>query len=114
MDKEKEFKESDWKLFRKKIGIWQENYMQQLNKEYIALLSEDKKDSEKFWELYQRINEDRKKKGVVVEMSRSTMIMNIISLLRDGAITMDDLSDFSDICKDTIETYQSIYKRIWE
>lgn len=42
----------DWKLFREKLPGWQENYMDRLNKEYIALLSaEDKKASEKFWKL---------------------------------------------------------------
>ena len=30
-----EIKESDWKIFRKKIISWQENYMQKLNQEYI-------------------------------------------------------------------------------
>lgn len=37
-----EFKESDWKLFRKRIVNWQENYIDKLNKEYLALLSEDR------------------------------------------------------------------------
>lgn len=43
-----EFHESDWKLFSKKIINWQENHMAELNKEYIALLSEEKDASEKF------------------------------------------------------------------
>ncbi|WP_279155292.1 hypothetical protein [Thomasclavelia cocleata] len=36
-----EVKERDWKIFRKKIIIWQENYMQKLNNEYIELLQRD-------------------------------------------------------------------------
>ena len=36
-----EISKSDWKLYREKIADWQENYMARLNKEYIALLSED-------------------------------------------------------------------------
>ena len=32
---------SDWKLFREKIGQWQENYLERLNKKYIKLLSSD-------------------------------------------------------------------------
>lgn len=43
-----EFTENDWKLFRKYIGNWQENYMNKLNQEYIALLSQDKTSSESF------------------------------------------------------------------
>ena len=55
MDGRYEFHESDWKLFRKKIVDWQEDHMDKLNKEYIALLSEDKDASEKFWTLHDRI-----------------------------------------------------------
>lgn len=33
--------EKDWKILRKKIIIWQENYMQKLNNEYIELLQRD-------------------------------------------------------------------------
>lgn len=50
-----EFTEADWKLFRSKIGEWQEAYMDKLNKEYIELLNGDKLPSEKFWELEKRI-----------------------------------------------------------
>ena len=32
------FTEKDWKLFRKKIVVWQEAYMDRLNKEYVELL----------------------------------------------------------------------------
>lgn len=46
-----EFKESDWKLFRKRVIVWQENYMNRLNKEYITLLKQDKNPSDIFWEL---------------------------------------------------------------
>ena len=39
-----EISKKDWKLFREKLAIWQENYIALLNKESIALLSsEDKK-----------------------------------------------------------------------
>ena len=36
---------SDWKLYREKIADWQENYMDHLNKEYIALLSAENKNA---------------------------------------------------------------------
>lgn len=35
----KEFTKKDWKLFRSKIVEWQENYMNKLNEEYIAILT---------------------------------------------------------------------------
>lgn len=62
-----EISKKDWKLFREKIAGWQENYMEHLNKEYMALLSlEDKKASEKFWELEKRIKKDKKQPGVIL------------------------------------------------
>lgn len=40
--------EQDWKLFRKKLPGWQENYMAQLNREYQEILAQDKKPSDIF------------------------------------------------------------------
>ncbi len=91
-----ELKESDWKLFRKKIVIWQERYMERLNQEYIALLSGEGNASDKFWNLLERMKEDRHDLGVCCEMSRSRMLMNISGLLNEGAITEEHLSDFSE------------------
>jgi hypothetical protein len=93
---QKEFKETDWKLFRKKLPGWQEAYMARLNKEYIELLSGPGTASDKFWELEKRINRDKKSVGVVAQMSRSNMYMNILALLSDGAIGLDDLDGFSE------------------
>lgn len=45
---EQRFTEKDWKLFRSKIADWQESYMDKLNREYIAILSEDANPSDKF------------------------------------------------------------------
>lgn len=110
MEMEKEYLESDWKLFRKKIIEWQENYMDRLNHEYIELLSQNKKPSEKFWELEKRIYKDKQKTGVIVDMRRSRLILNILSLLNEEAIEMDDLHEFSDVLKETIQEYIS-YRR---
>lgn len=90
--------EKDWKLFRKKLPGWQENYMNRLNKEYMEILSQEGKNpSDIFWELDSRIKHDKKMTGVVVhDMSRSKMHIHLLELLREGAITIDDLSDFSE------------------
>ena len=42
--------ETDWKLFRKLITVWQERFMTKLNKEYIGILIQDKNASIIFWE----------------------------------------------------------------
>ena len=96
------FSEKDWKLFRKKLPGWQEAYMNRLCREYIDLLSSDLKASNRFWELEKRIKNDREKTGVVATMSRSQMIFNIANLIYDGAISMDDLEEFSDDVKESV------------
>ena len=93
--------ESDWKLFRKKLPDWQEAYMERLNREYAALLAGSNKASDKFWELEKRINSDKEHVGVVARMSRSNMFHNLLSLLDEGAITLDDLAGFSEDLRDS-------------
>lgn len=66
-------KEQDWKLFRQKLPLWQEAYMDKLNQEYIRLLSGEGPASEKFWGLEKRIRMDKKSVGVVADMRRSQM-----------------------------------------
>ena len=46
-----EVSKSDWKLFRARIGDWQETYMERLSREYIDLLSGDENAFDKFWKL---------------------------------------------------------------
>ena len=89
-------KESDWKLFRKRLPIWQENYMDRLNRSYIELLESDKAPSDKFWELEKRIRRDQRSVGVQARMSRSMMESNILGLLSDRVIGLGDLEGFSD------------------
>ena len=87
----------DWELFREKLSGWQENYIEGLVKEYANFLNGDKKPaSEKFWELEKRIKEDKRHPGVIMEMSKSEAIWDIVRFIRLKVITYDDLSDFSD------------------
>lgn len=102
---EQRFTKKDWTLFRTKLADWQEAYMDMLTKEYIDLLSEDSKPSEKFWRLEERIKEDRKKAGVQLRISRSEFIYNIVSLINEGAITFEDLEEFSDDLKETVSVF---------
>lgn len=88
--------ESDWKLFRQRLPVWQEGHMESLVHEYVVLLSGSEKASEKFWALEKRIREDQQHVGVVAQMSRSKMYTNLFALLQDGVITLNDLDGFSD------------------
>ena len=75
----------DWKLFRERLSGWQENYMEGLVKEYANFLNDDTKPaSEKFWELKKRIKEDKRHPGVIMEMSKSEVIGDIVRLIRQN------------------------------
>ena len=87
--------EKDWKLFRKLLPGWQEAYMERLAKEYIELLSSDRQASDKFWELDQRIKQDKRRTGVLARgVSRSNMFQLIINLIYEETISEDDLKEF--------------------
>ncbi len=96
-------KKSDWKLFGQKIGLWQESYMESLIKEYIILLDDNLLASEKFWELEKRIKSDKKKPGVIITLNKQQMPFDIVHLINDGVIRMDDLIDFSDELRETVQ-----------
>ncbi len=95
--------ERDWKLFKEKVGLWQETYMERLTSEYVSLLEDERPASTKFWALEKRIRTDKKKPGVIISLSRSKMIFDIVDLIRDGVITKEDLEDFSETLKENVE-----------
>ena len=100
-----EISKEDWKHYREKLPAWQENYVNHLNKEYMHLLSADKKPSEKFWELEKRIKNDRHHPGVIIEMRKSNAISDIIRLIHLDVITYNDLTDFSDELQQTVKMW---------
>lgn len=104
--------EKDWKLFRKMLPEWQEKFMERLTKEYIELLSSNSQASVKFWTLDKRIKNDKKCTGVTArDISRSHMLQHIIDLIYEGAISEDDLKDFSEDLQDTIKTRLGIDRK---
>ncbi len=97
-----EISEKDWKLFRSKIGPWQEAHMERLTREYLGILQGDGLASDKFWELEKRINNDKKSPGVMIEMRRSVLYRNLACLLMAGVITSPDLEEFSEELRETL------------
>ena len=96
--------EKDWKLFRKKLGGWQESYMDKLVEEYKDILNSYALSSAKYWALRKKIYDDYKSPGVLArDVSRSNMLWILLGLLHDQAITMDDLDEFSDELKEDIQ-----------
>ena len=80
---------ADWKLFRERVSVWQEHYMEKLEKEYVELLTSPGNASSHFWELEKRIRQDKKHPGVLIQLRKSTAIWDIAYFVGDGVITMD-------------------------
>ena len=99
----KDISKKDWKLFQAKVPEWQERYMEQLIKSYIILLNSPGYASEHFWELEKRVREDRKHPGVKMQINKSEVAWDCVSLLQLGVITMDDLNGFSEDFVDTVK-----------
>lgn len=94
--------ESDWKLFRKRVPVWQERYMERLMQEYRSILESEKLPSEKFWALEKRIRQDQKSPGVMINMRRSTMRDELMQMLFQGVIRPGDLEGFSQELRDVV------------
>lgn len=94
--------ESDWKLFRKRIPVWQERYMGGLVQEYRAILDSEKLSTEKIRTLEKRIRQDKKFSGVMTDMRRSTMRDDLLEMLFQGVIQSDDLEGFSQELRDNL------------
>ncbi len=91
--------QTDWKLFRERLPVWQQNHMIRLCEEYAAVLTGSGKGGEAFWEIEKRIRRDKLSPGVITEVKRSMMLMIISRLLIDRVIGWDDLEPFSDDVK---------------
>ena len=68
-----EISKADWKLYCERVSDWQEHYMEQLNQEYVNLLTSTGNASDHFWELQKRIKQDKKHPGVLIELRKSTV-----------------------------------------
>lgn len=101
---------NDWKLFRDKITIWQEAYMEKLVCEYSLLLNSDLPASSKFWALEKRLKTDKNKPGVILSLRKQEMALDIFRLIKDGTIGLDDLEEFSEELKNYIKIMLENYK----
>lgn len=98
-----EISKADWKLYRERVSDWQEHYMEQLNQEYVNLLTSTGNASDHFWELQKRIKQYKKHPGVLIELRKSTAIWDIAYFVRDQVITLDDLEGFSEDLIDAVK-----------
>lgn len=100
---------SDWNLYKQKLATWQNNHMQHLLEGYLKIINGKGEPVDRFWKLEKRINKDKRTRGVVCELSRSSVIDNLLTLLCDGVITFDELKDFSEELQNTILMYKQIH-----
>lgn len=103
-----ECKEKDWKLFRKRLPVWQSNYMEKLFVKYEKIFDSDLDAGERFWTVFERMKKDSRKVSVSCEMARSKMFVNILTLLREKCITFDDLEGFSDDLLEDLHRFRDI------
>ena len=102
---------SDWKLFQTLLPQWQEAYTARLCDEYAAILTGPYRGSDAFWEVKRLIRKDKKRLNAMVEVEKQEMPFIIAELLREGAITMDDLTEFSIGLRKRVEDIRSIEAR---
>ena len=100
-----EVSDYDWRLYKSLLPKWQERYMAKLNKEYIALLNENNNPSTNFWKLEKRIHHDIKSPSVAIDVRRSDLFVDILSLMNAGVINREDLADFSRDVTDWIDRF---------
>jgi len=98
-----EISKADWKLYRERLPEWQEHFMEELVKEYIELLNSPGNASDHFWKLEERIKNDKKNPGVLIEVRKSDALWDIAMFIKRKIITMDSLDEFSDDLKDAVK-----------
>lgn len=102
-------KESDWRLFRTRLPLWQHAWLEKLEQGYIGLLEDkEKSPEERFWELEQRIRRDRLSPGIEATLSRSSMLQTLCQLLEEGVIAMEDLDGMSEELLDSVRRCFSV------
>ncbi len=77
--------------------------MAKLLKEYIDLLKSDDLPSNKFWQLEKRIKEDRRHPGVLLNVEKSNMTLDLAMLIRLEVIDFSELVDFSTELKEKVK-----------
>ena len=70
--------------------------MERLVRQYAEFLSGDLPVSTEFWEMKKRIKHDKRTPDFLIELNKSTMIRDVISLISDGVIKLEDFEKFRD------------------
>lgn len=100
---------ADWSLFQSLLPQWQERFMSRLCDEYAAVLTGPYRGSEAFWEVKRLIRQDMKRLEVMIDVEKNEIANIVVDLLRERVITTEDLADFSEEFRETVENLMRGY-----
>ena len=83
--------------------------MERLMEEYREILESEEVPAEKFRTLEKRIQQDKKSPGVMIDMRRSTMRLELMQMLFQGVIQPSDLEGFSQELRDSLAFGMQMY-----
>ena len=95
---------SDWHLFQSLLPQWQEAYTARLCDEYAAILTGPYRGSD----AKRLIRKDKKRLAAMAEVEKQEMPFIIAELLREQAITEEELAVFSDGLRERVKEICSI------
>lgn len=101
-------KESDWKVFRKRVPELRERYLRVRNAELAALVADEAlTPTERFWNLEERAREIAKILRECLDgYSRSKMVLSMILMRRHGMLSDEDLEQFSDELREHLRSIE--------
>jgi hypothetical protein len=90
-------KESDWKIFRKRVPEWRERYLHIRNRDILEILTDkDKTPTEQFWGAKKKMDDEAKMLRVCLDgHSRSKMFYYLYLMYQRGLVCDGDLDEFS-------------------
>ena len=96
--------ESDWKMFKKHVPVWREQYLTRQNESIAAvLIDKEESPTERFWNAKKMIKEESYiLTSCLDQYSRSKMTISLSLMIRYGLIEEPDLVVFSDELREHI------------
>jgi len=96
--------ESDWKMFKKHVPVWREQYLNHKNESTATpLIDKEESPTERFWNAKKIIKEDSYiLTSCLDQYSRSKMTISLSLMIRYGLIEEPDLVVFSDDLREQI------------
>jgi hypothetical protein len=103
-------KESDWKQFRKIVPHLRERYLKKVNEQVAALLADSERTpTEQFWDVQERIEDEEK---IIMDCfddhRRSTMLISMAVMQRNGVLSDNDLKGFSDELREQMKVLKEL------